>query len=101
MRIFVGCDLGGTEIKAGLVNIDDGSVLISDSIPTLGRQGPDAVLRRMAELIRTLIDAGQVNPVDVGGVGISAPGIIDLETNTTRFMPNLHTEWRMYQLASK
>ena len=94
MHIFVGCDLGGTEIKAGLVNIDEGSALISKSIATLGRQGPDAVLKRMAELIRTLIDDGQVNPTDIGGVGISAPGIIDLETNTTRFLPNLHTEWR-------
>ncbi len=94
MHIFVGCDLGGTDIKAGLVNIDDGSVLISRSIPTKGRQGPDAVLKRMAELIRTLIDDGQIDPADIGGVGISAPGIIDLETNTTRFLPNLQTEWR-------
>jgi glucokinase len=31
---------------------------------------------------------------EIGGVGISAPGMIDLETNTTLFLPNLYSEWR-------
>ncbi len=34
MTIFVGCDLGGTNIKVGLVDIDEGNVLAVDTIPT-------------------------------------------------------------------
>ncbi len=94
MKIYVGCDLGGTNIKAGLVNIEDGHVLISDSIPTLARQGPEAVLERMADLITDLIKQSGVEKEVIGGVGISAPGVIDLETITTEFLPNLYTEWR-------
>lgn len=94
MTIFVGCDLGGTDIKAGLVNIDDGVVLISKTIPTLGRQGPESVMERMANLIRELIKEGKTDRSDIGGLGISAPGKIDLATNTTLFLPNLYTEWR-------
>lgn len=94
MKIYVGCDLGGTNIKAGLVNIEDGHVLISGSIPTLARQGPEAVLERMAEHITDLIRQSGMEKEMVGGVGISAPGVIDLETNTTEFLPNLYTEWR-------
>lgn len=94
MKIYVGCDLGGTNIKAGLVNIEDGHVLISDSIPTLARQGPEAVLERMADHITDLIKQSGVEKEVIGGVGISAPGVIDLETNTTEFLPNLYTEWR-------
>jgi glucokinase len=93
MKIYVGCDLGGTNIKAGLVNIEDGHVLISDSIPTLARQGSEAVLERMAEHITDLINQSGVDKDTIGGVGISAPGMIDLDTNTTEFLPNLYSEW--------
>lgn len=94
MNVFIGCDLGGTNIKAGLVNIDNGQVLISNSIPTLARQGPEAVLQRMSQLISDLISESKMDVKEIGGLGISAPGVIDLETNTTLFLPNLYSEWR-------
>lgn len=94
MKVYVGCDLGGTNIKAGLVDVDTGTVLTSSSIPTKARQGPEAVLGRMAKLITDLINESQMNTKKIGGLGISAPGVIDLETNTTLFLPNLYTEWR-------
>jgi glucokinase len=94
MNVFVGCDLGGTNIKAGLVNVEDGHVLIADSVPTLARQGPESVLERMADLITDLIAKSDVEQEAIGGLGISAPGVIDLETSTTEFLPNLYTEWR-------
>jgi glucokinase len=94
MKVFVGCDLGGTNIKAGLVNVEDGLVLVSNSIPTLARQGPEAVLERMAKLIGDLINQSQINKKQIGGLGISAPGMIDLEKNETLFLPNLYSEWR-------
>ncbi|MCB2209797.1 ROK family protein [bacterium] len=94
MNVFVGCDLGGTNIKAGLVNVEDGHVLIADSIPTLARQGPESVLERMAELVTDLVSKSDVEKSEIGGLGISAPGMIDLETCTTEFLPNLYTEWR-------
>jgi glucokinase len=94
MKIFVGCDLGGTNIKAGLVNVEDGHVINSESIPTLARQGPEAVMERMAELISDLIRERGIEAKSIGGLGISAPGVIDLETKTTKFLPNLYSEWR-------
>lgn len=94
MKVFVGCDLGGTNIKAGLVNIENGQVLVSDSIPTESRSGSESVLKRMADLISHLTKASEVRQEEIGGVGISAPGMIDLETNTTLFSPNLYGEWR-------
>lgn len=101
MNIFVGCDLGGTNIKAGLVDIDDGTVLISDSTPTDSRQGPDSVLDRMAGLISELIDRSQISKEVIGGLGISAPGMIDLAANTTLFLPNLFSEWRNIPVGEK
>ena len=94
MNVFVGCDLGGTNIKAGLVDVDNGDVLVSNSISTSSRKGPESVLKRMSQLILELIVKGGFSKDDIGGVGISAPGLIDLDTNTTLFLPNLYGEWR-------
>lgn len=94
MKVYIGCDLGGTNIKAGLVNVDEGKVLLSDSIPTLSRKGPESVLKRMADLISGLIQKKSFSIDDIGGVGISAPGMIDLDKNKTLFLPNLYGEWR-------
>lgn len=94
MRVYAGCDLGGTNIKAGLVDVDTGKVLLSKSIPTQARKGPNDVLTRMAKLISALIAESRMDYEAIGGLGISAPGIINLDTNTTIFMPNLYTEWR-------
>jgi glucokinase len=101
MNVFVGCDIGGTNIKAGLVDLDTGSVLVSKSIPTQSRRGPDDVLVRMAKLINSLIDEYGIERKSIGGLGISAPGVIDLETNTTLFLPNLYTEWRNIPVGEK
>jgi glucokinase len=94
MNIFVGCDLGGTNIKVGLVNVENGEVIHSSAIPTSSRKGPESVLKRMAQLISQLIEESSYDLKDIGGVGISAPGMIDLDSNTTLFLPNLYGEWR-------
>ena len=94
MAIYVGCDLGGTNIKAGLVNLREGKVLHSKSTPTLARERHDAVMERMAGLIREVIEESGIDWGSVKGVGISAPGALDLEKGTTVFLPNLPGNWR-------
>lgn len=94
MKYFVGCDLGGTNIKAGIVDIKHGKVLVSNSIPTDSRQGPEAVMKRMADLIIDLIGNSSIQKDEIGGLGISAPGVVDLETNTTKLLINLYGGWR-------
>lgn len=94
MKVYAGVDLGGTNIKAGLVDVEKGNLLISDSVPTQSHLGPESVLSRMAKLVKKLISQSGFGDNEIGGLGISAPGIIDLDTNTTVFMTNLHRRWR-------
>lgn len=94
MKIYVGCDLGGTNIKAGLVDIEKGEVILSESALTESRQGPESVMNRMAELIEQVIKKSGVQKSEIGGLGISAPGVIDLETNSTKLLINLYGGWR-------
>lgn len=93
MKLFVGVDLGGTNIKAGIVDIDTGKVIYSQSVPTLAREGPDAVMARMAELVLAAIQASGQERSRVKGLGITAPGLLDLEKGQTLFLPNLPGNW--------
>ena len=94
MSNFVGCDLGGTNIKAGLVDVSKGDVLHSKSAPTLAHEGHDDVMERMAHLIQKVIEESNIERSAIKGVGISAPGVLDLEKGTTVFLPNLYGQWR-------
>ncbi len=93
MNYYIGIDLGGTNIKAGIVDLASGKMVASHSTPTLAREGPEAVMARMAGLIESSLAANKLAKSDVGGVGVTAPGVLDLEKGTTRFLPNLPGTW--------
>ncbi len=74
---FVGIDLGGTNIKAGVVD-DLGRTLSWHQVPTHVEQGPEAGARRIAEAAhRAIRDAG-LQPSQVAGVGLGSPGTMDI-----------------------
>jgi glucokinase len=93
MTFYVGVDLGGTNIKAGIVDVEAGKVVLARSAPTLAHEGPEAVMARMADLVAEAIAAQGLEKAAVGGVGLTAPGRLDLDTGTTVFLPNLLGNW--------
>lgn len=93
MRLFVGCDLGGTNLRAALVDIEDGRVLLQKATATLARQGSEAVMQRMAALILQVIQESGHTPAEVLGIGIGAPGLLDLEKGKTLFLTNFPDHW--------
>jgi glucokinase len=93
MKMYVGCDLGGTNIKVGVVDVETGKIVEEQSAPTLAREGHDAVMARMADLIdKVILDSG-ISKVEIGGVGIGAPGVLDLDKGLVLFLPNLPGTW--------
>jgi glucokinase len=99
MRIFVGCDLGGTNLRAALVNVDSGQVLHQASIPTLAREGHDAVMTRIANLILRVVKDSGFSNTEIGGIGIGVPGVLDIERGVVLFLPNLPGTWPDVPLA--
>lgn len=93
MKKYIGCDLGGTNLRAAVVDVESGQVLHHKIIPTLAREGHDAVMRRMAELFLELIRSSGSQKEDIGGVGIGVPGVLDLDMGETLFLPNLAGTW--------
>lgn len=93
MKRYIGCDLGGTNLRAAVVDVETGRVLFQQSVPTLAREGHDAVMQRMAELFLAMIETAGLVTEDIGGIGIGVPGVLDLEKGETLFLPNLPGTW--------
>ena len=82
----VGIDLGGTFIKAALVERGKG-IVREASLATEAEHGPAHVISRIASVIlemRTAAPGGSI-----AGVGIGAPGVINWERDTLSHPPNL------------
>jgi glucokinase len=93
MKKFIGCDLGGTNLRAAVVDVEIGDVLHHKSIPTLAREGHDVVMERMGALFLQVIQSAGLQKDDIGGIGIGVPGVLDLEKGETLFLPNLPGTW--------
>jgi glucokinase len=70
---FVGVDLGGTNIKAGLVD-ENATVKVKFSVPTGIEEGPDKVVANITAAAQRAIAEAGVNRKEVAGVGIGSPG---------------------------
>ncbi|WP_322807464.1 ROK family protein [Thermanaerothrix sp.] len=96
---YIGCDLGGTNLRAALVNVTNGSVRQAISTPTLSREGPNAVIQRMIDLFHRVIKESGIPLDEIGGIGIGVPGTVDMERGVVLFLPNLPTTWPNIPLA--
>lgn len=88
---YVGIDLGGTNIAAGLVT-EDGKILADLSIPTRAERNWQEIVADMAELSKKVIEKAGVSLSDVKGVGIGCPGSIDNAKGICTYSNNLKME---------
>jgi glucokinase len=93
MRLAIGIDLGGTNIKGGLID-DGGKVLAQDEVPTLAREGPDAVIGRMGKLALAL--KGKAGG-KVEGIGVGSPGPLHPTAGFIYTTPNM-PGWENYSI---
>jgi glucokinase len=91
-KYYVGIDLGGTNLKLGLVTEACG-ILKRLSTPTEAEHGPDHVLERMAQAVRDICQAADMKVEDLSAVGVGAPGPLDSKKGIVIFTPNM-TGWR-------
>jgi glucokinase len=89
---FLGIDVGGTNIKLGLLN-DAGEVLGEDSIATEQERGPDDACQRVREATRQLIADAHVEASDVVRAGLVTPGPIDIPRGMILRPGNLPAWW--------
>ncbi len=88
---FWGVDVGGTGIKIGLVD-DLGHTLAFERLPTREAEGPTAAMQRVAAVIHGLEEQLNVSS-KTGGVGLGAPGPMDLPRGYLVAPPQLPSWW--------
>src|SRR5262245_13521118 len=89
---FVGLDVGGTSMKAGVVD-DSGRASPSVSLPTEPLRGQEVGLQTMAEAIRQAAAAAGLKMGDISAIGVATPGTMDLKTGCILEPPNMKP-WR-------
>ncbi len=90
MQVFLGIDWGGTYIKAGLVD-SQGKIVKKKVYPSgADKQG-------FIKNIKTLLKS--FSGFNIKGIGIGAPGIIDIEKGFIYYLPNI-PGWKNYPLRS-
>src|SRR6266542_2950228 len=90
--LFVGLDVGGTAMKAGVVD-DAGKALASVSLPTEAHRGQEFGLERMCEAIRQAVAAAGLKMRDIAAIGVATPGTMDIPAGIILDPPNLKP-WR-------
>lgn len=86
--LYIGIDVGGTSIKAGVVD-ESGHILHKDSCASQLERGATAMIDDMAALsLRVLAESGHTLD-EVASVGIGIPGMLDPRTGRVPFCTNL------------
>ena len=97
--IYAGIDVGGTNIKFGLVD-DDGKTIIEDKIRTESDRGlPDAI-ERMAAKVKALAEECGVEYESIAAVGLATPGTMDLAKGLLLEPYNLPA-WRHFPIRDE
>jgi len=74
---YLGIDVGGTNIKAGVV-ADDGSIISRASVPTEREQGPDHGISQMVTAAHQAMRASGYELEQIPAVGLATPGTMDI-----------------------
>jgi len=86
--MYLGIDLGGTNIAVGLV--DDSPKVIADaSCPTDAGRPYQEIVKDMADLCNKVMAEGGATLNDIKGIGIGSPGSIDSANGVVLYANNL------------
>ena len=99
-KLFIGVDLGGTSMRAGVV-AKDGTLLGMAKRKTHPELGSDGVFERLVKTIKDATKEAEVKMKAVGGIGVGVPGPVDTERGVVRLAVNLGKDWTNMPLADK
>ena len=86
MQYSIGIDLGGTDIKAGLLS-SDGKLMYRTVVSTHVNEGVKAIAKRIAQTILQVHSQTQ-SLKDIIGIGVGSPGLILADSGIIHFSPN-------------
>ncbi len=97
MQHLIGVDIGGTNIKLALVD-KKARLKCKRTFSTTSFKGKLALIDGIASQIESLISGVGLKKRDIIGVGIGAPGAVDIRTGTVHYLTNI-PDWREVPLG--
>ena len=98
-RWTVGVDFGGTNIKVGLVDAR-GRVARAHIVPSKAAARPASFIDGVSRLVESLARSVGARPAGLRGVGVGAPGPVDVARGVVHSMVNV-PGWREVPLARR
>lgn len=93
-----GIDLGGTNIKAGIVD-ENQKILAEDSVPTRVERPYQEIIKDMADLVKNLLNKIHATDAELSGVGVGSPGTVDAANGVVLYSNNF--DWDNVPLAAE
>lgn len=85
---YIGVDLGGTNIAAGVVD-ENCKILAKGSVPTGNTRTFAEIIKDMATLCSTLLEEANLTVLDIQAIGVACPGTPDTENGKVLWANNL------------
>lgn len=86
--LYIGVDLGGTNIAVGLVD-EDGTILYKDDTPTIATRPIEEIVKDMCDLCKRVVEEAGCTMDDVAAIGVGCPGTIDNEKGEIVYTNNI------------
>ncbi len=87
--VYIGIDLGGTNIAAGVVN-ENCEILAKASVPTNASRPGEEIAADMANLARSVAAKAGVAESEVAWIGVGVPGAINRDAGMVMYACNLN-----------
>ncbi|MCI8404294.1 MAG: ROK family protein [Clostridia bacterium] len=94
--MYIGIDLGGTNIAAGVVD-EAGKIIYKLSVPTLAQRPIEEIVEDMVNLCIDVVNGADRQISEIRSVGIGCPGTVDNKSGIIAYSCNLkmkNTEFR-------
>lgn len=89
---FAGADVGGTNIKIGIVD-NRGKTIAKTQIPTEESRGPKDAMKRIAAKVRQLASDAGASWDQIQAIGLATPGTMDIPNGIILQPHNLPNWW--------
>ncbi|MDL2215723.1 ROK family protein [Ruminococcaceae bacterium OttesenSCG-928-N02] len=88
---YIGIDLGGTNLRAGVVNEENEILSIARRDTGAGRAAAD-IVKDMIDAVNQALTAVGLTTADCASLGVGCPGLTDPKAGTVVYTPNLRWE---------
>ncbi len=85
---YIGVDIGGTNLKAGLVN-EEGQVLALKKMKIAEIDNQETLTRTMVSMIQDLAAAADIPLDQIASVGVGVPGAVEIRSGSILYTCNL------------